>query len=107
MANTFTLVTTGDFISALQIPWLLLSCKEFAVVDECGKDNSLRQQNCLTTTPYWVTELVSANAYALSPAERVLVFGSTKSHECDNKQATKKKDFVTLISDPKHCQLYE
>ena len=68
-----------------------------------GRIKPLRQQNCLTTTPYWVTELVSANAHELSPAERVLVLGP-KSHKCDTKQAP--KSFVTLISDPKNCQLY-
>ena len=82
-----------------------MSCKEFAVVDECGKDKPLRQQNFLTTTPYWVTELVSANAHALSPAERVLVRWDPSLLSVIIKR--RKKNFVTLISDPENCQLFE
>ena len=81
MGNTFTHLQQETLLgrNSLQIPWLLLSCKEFAVVDECGKYKPLRQQNCLTTTPYWVTELVRANAYALSPAQRTLRLGTQVS----------------------------
>ena len=70
-----------------------------------GRIKPLRQQNVMTTTPYWVTELVSANALALSPAERVLVRWDPSLLSVTIKR--RKKNFVTLIPDPENCQLFE
>ena len=64
MANTFTLFTTRDFISAQFRHYKFLGyyclARNFQWQMNVGRIKPLRQQNLLTTTPSWVTELVSA-----------------------------------------------